>query len=97
MICSVLNYDGRAINKLLSLFLSGLRTLRKGEGLGIRDLPWLRCGGKPNIRLFQKGQPTVHWFTRKEICYRLKNCGYKIIEEYKDSKSPSILYFACEK
>ncbi|MCR5481879.1 MAG: class I SAM-dependent methyltransferase [Clostridia bacterium] len=96
MICSVLNYEGRWFNPLLSFILGILRNIRK-EDKTKQELPWLRINGKPNYKLFKKDQPTIYWFRRNEFTALLKSTGYEIIEEYIADGKETITYYVCIK
>lgn len=100
-VLSVCNYDGRRLNKLLVLVLTLLRSLRK-EDLSKYELPWLHLNKKPNWRFLNKGQATVYWFTKQDICNRLKNAGFQIEEvktlrDFGGGKEEGMLYIVCRK
>jgi ubiquinone/menaquinone biosynthesis C-methylase UbiE len=99
MVMSVLNFDGRYINKPLSNILGILRYFRK-QKLTYQELPWLRTEGKPNYSLLNKNQATVYWFKKDEIKNQLKQTGFKIDEEIVNDDSgkvSSIMYIVCHK
>lgn len=96
LIISVLNYDGRKLNRVLSTILTILRKIRK-QDLSKQELPWLKLQGKPNWSLFGKNQATVYWFKRREIESLLNDVGYDIIESIEQDDKKTILYFVCKK
>lgn len=95
-LCSVLLLEGRKINYPLGAVLCLLRRLR-GDKSSIQNMPWLKTQGKPNWKMFRKGQPTVYWFKMKEIVLALEAAGYTIIEKYVGKESSSFLYIICKK
>ena len=95
-LCSVLLFERRKINYLLGTVLCLLRRLR-GDKSSIQNMPWLKTQGKPNWKMFRKGQPTVYWFKMKEIVLALETVGYTIIEKYVGKEKSSFLYLICKK
>ncbi len=89
---SFLYYHGRKINPLLNFIVNMIRSAR-GEVWERQRLPWLKLGGKVNMRLFNKDQATIYWFEEDEIKTILENIGFKILEVKKDN----MLYVVCRK
>lgn len=100
-VLSVCNYNGRWLNKPLALVLTLLRSLRK-ENPSKYELPWLHLNKKPNWRFLNKGQATVYWFTKQDICNRLKNAGFQIEgvktrRDFDGGVEDGMLYIVCRK
>lgn len=95
---SVLDYDYRWINKLLTPTLYVLRKIR-GEKKKGQEIPWLKLGGKPNYSLFKKNMATVYWFKKTEIESLLREVGFKIIEDNTSiiHSDGSRRYYVCKK
>lgn len=89
---SFLYYQGRRVNPLLSFMVNTVRSVR-GEAWERQRLPWLKLGGKVNLKLFNTNQATTYWFEEDEIKNILKNIGFEIIEIKKDN----MLYVVCRK
>ncbi len=98
-IFSFLNYNGRRVNRYLSVFLSVLRCLRN-EDLSEHQLPWLRLNGNLNYNFWRKGQATNYWFTKSQIIDRLEAVGYKIVDLFtmsEDINSEGMIFVVCKK
>jgi ubiquinone/menaquinone biosynthesis C-methylase UbiE len=92
IIFSFLYYEGRRINPLLSFLVNGVRFLR-GEERNRQCLPWLKLGGRANLKLFSKDQATTYWFEENEAREVLEKIGFQILEVKKDN----MLYVVCRK
>jgi len=103
VIFSFLYYEGRKINPLLSFMVNTVRFLR-GEEREQQRLPWLKLGGKINLKLFCKGQATTYWFHENEIRGVLERSGFEILEvatskqlQQSAAISEGMLYVVCRK
>jgi ubiquinone/menaquinone biosynthesis C-methylase UbiE len=81
LLLTILNYDGRSINKPLSRILHVLRKIR-GESLTYQELPWMHLQRKRNWKFLCKTQATSYWFREGEIKTRLERAGFEIVEEF---------------
>lgn len=97
---SLLNYDGRRLNRALSFILDKLRKMRE-EDLNKQELPWLKYEGEWNWMFLRKGQAVNYWITKSEAKERLMKAGYQVLEVYSSldfgENQNSILYFVCQK
>jgi ubiquinone/menaquinone biosynthesis C-methylase UbiE len=101
IVFSVLNWNGRSYNSLLSIAINTIRFLR-GEELYKQLLPWLRLGGKFNWRFLFSNQPLTYWFTKQEIVLKLDSTGFEILEiktssEFTGASTEGMIYIACRK
>jgi len=103
VILSFLNYNGRVINPILSTVVNSIRVLR-GENWERQNLPWLKLGGKINLKFLGKNQAKTYWFRQNEIETLLESVGFTIIEsttarEISKLKNGNdgMLYIVCKK
>ncbi len=80
VLVSLLNYEGRRINRMLSCVLSLIRILRGESGLSEQELPYLYQNQRVNWEAFKKGQATNYWFHKNEAVYRFENIGFRVVE-----------------
>lgn len=80
VLVSLLNYEGRRVNRLLSSILGPVRALRGETGLSRQELPWLHVNKHANWRALQKGQATMYWFHKDEAVRRFENIGFRLVE-----------------
>jgi SAM-dependent methyltransferase len=82
-IFSFLWWEGRAFNPVLAILNALSRLLLKGDANAFkkfRHLPWLRLGGKINLKWPIKEQPSIYWFKTDEVVSLLTAPGFKILE-----------------
>ena len=86
-IFSFLWWKGRAINFPLAILKVLSRLALKGDTKALknfRNLPWLRLGGKTNLKWLIKEQPCAYWFRTDEVTALLTAPGFKILELISD-------------
>ncbi len=100
---SFLLFEGRVFNYVLAPVLFALRKLRK-ENLSVGYMPWLRSGGKPNMKMLHGNQAVCYWYHRREIVEALSRCGFIINDVQTDrdlrskrSLGSGMLYVACHR
>jgi len=98
VIFSFLNFNARKINLLLSFVVNAIRYFRKEE-CNKFVLPWLKFGGKINLHLFQKGQPTTYWFNKDDILKKLKRKSLNVLEviHINEKNKEGMIYIVCQK
>jgi ubiquinone/menaquinone biosynthesis C-methylase UbiE len=80
---SFLWWDGRAYNIPIAILNSLASLLRKGDincFKKFRYLPWLRWGGKTNLKWLIEDQPHTYWFKADEAVSSLTAAGFTIVE-----------------
>lgn len=102
-IFSFLDFEGRKINRFLSLISNFCRLIR-GEKTHKQYLPWLKKNNKINWKILNKNQALTYWIERKKVVKFLKSLGYEILEEKSSSqiikpnaKPSGMLYIVCKK
>lgn len=80
LLLSLLNYDGRRINKPLSFLLKLIRAFRGESEVSVQELPWLHADRRFNFHFLKKGCATNHWFFRSEAIRRFENQGFHLVE-----------------
>lgn len=79
-ILKVLDFDERAYNKILNLFLGLCRKLR-GEAVLPRMMPRLKVeGGSWDFGFWKKDRELLYWFYREEIIKLLSSFGFRVLE-----------------
>lgn len=82
-ILSFLWWDGRVYNIPIAILNSFAVLLRKGDincFKKFRYLPWLRLGGKINLKWIIEDQPHTYWFKADEAISLLTAAGFNIVE-----------------
>jgi SAM-dependent methyltransferase len=82
-IFSFLWWEGRAFNPVLAILNALSRLLLKGDANAFKKfrlLPWLRLGGKINLKWLIKEQPRTYWFKTDEVVSLFTAPGFKILE-----------------
>ena len=91
---SLLNYNSRSYNPLLSSFLKYLRLIR-GHHHNKYKLPWLKFDGKINPRAFSSEAPTVTWYTKDMIINLFYNSGFSLENVYESSDFADVSHWDC--
>jgi ubiquinone/menaquinone biosynthesis C-methylase UbiE len=79
LLISVLDFNGRWFNPLLSMFCTPIKIIRaEFDFINYKYLPWLLLGNKINFEYLRKSQSYTYWYNKKEILQELSK--FNIIE-----------------
>jgi ubiquinone/menaquinone biosynthesis C-methylase UbiE len=78
---SVLSLDSRQQSRFYRSYLTFLQVLRrlKRSNRPVQSQPWLRLGGKMNLRAALDSGPYVYWYRTQEFLDLLTAAGFEII------------------
>lgn len=81
LLASALSWEARWINPWLGRAIAPLKRL-KGDhrALDRQYLPWLRLGGKPNVRFAFEAQPYTYWFRKAEFEQVISDAGFELLK-----------------
>lgn len=81
LLASALSWEARWINRWVGMAIMPLKLL-KGDRrvLDPQYLPWLKLGGKPNVRFPFDPQPYTFWFQKSEFEQAITNAGFELID-----------------
>ena len=81
LLASVLSWESRWVNPWLGLALAPLKLL-KGDGrlINRQYLPWLKLGGKANVRYPFEAQPYTYWFRKTEFEQAVTEAGFELLD-----------------
>lgn len=81
LLSSFLHFEGRWFNPILSKIAYPIKMLKKDfDFMDYRYLPWLKLGGKINVKYLFKRQSYTYWFNLREILKILDIVGFQVIE-----------------
>lgn len=76
-----MHYEGRWFNPLFAFLTVPLKVFKRDfEFLESGYLPWLKLGGRLNLKYLFERQPYVYWFRFDEILKTIKNINFELIE-----------------
>ena len=81
LLASVLHWESRRMNPWLGIALAPLKLL-KGDGRHINRqyLPWLKLGGKANLRYPFEAQPYTYWYRKAEFEQAITGAGFELLD-----------------
>jgi len=112
---SFLSFEARSRDFQYLLFLLYLKALRLifKRRISIQYLPWLKLGGRLNLKAFLDAEPYVFWYKLQELRMFLQGAGFKILavgsthqikkgtmlswDKLKEKDVKGMLYVVCSK
>lgn len=81
LLASALSWEARWFNPWLGMTLAPVKLL-KGEThvLGRQYLPWVKLGGRANVRFLFESQPYTYWFRKAEFERAIVEAGFELLD-----------------
>ena len=81
LLASALSWEGRWFNQWLGMAVAPVKLL-KGDThvLGRQYLPWLKLGGRANVRFPFESQPYAYWFRKAEFERAIVDAGFELLD-----------------